>query len=616
MEREQEWREKVNTANALQYALFLVVITLLVKPAGTYMAHVFNDEHTWFDPILKPIERVVYRLIGINPKEDMTWTRYAGALLIFSLAGTLLLYALLRGQTHLPYYHAAEVTTPMTPDLAMNTAVSFSTTSTWQAYSGESAMTYWSQMAGLCAQNFLGGAAGFAVGVAFIRGLARQGTGRIGNFWVDLTRSLLWVLLPIALVGSVALIWQGVPQNFAPYTKITTLEGAGQTIAQGPVAALEFIKNLGTNGGGFFGANGAHPFENPTPLANFIEMLAISILPAAFTYTFGRMTGNVRQGWTLFGVMVFLFALGTVCCDVAERHNAPQVAALHIGTDGNMEGKEARFGVGASVLDAINTSNTATGSTNSMHDSYTPLGVMIPLINMLLGEIVFGGLGTGLFSIIMIALIGLFISGLMIGRTPEYLGKKIGVNEIKLVMIYTLIIPATVLILVRACRVHAGGAGRADDEHGRAWVYRDRVRVCVIERQQRAEHGGSERELAVLQHHDGDSDDGGTLRPDDPRPGPGRVVIRAATPACKPGNPADRYSTVRGRCGRCGLAGGRIELLSRTIIRACRGAFCRRFDGALSVGDRKSKRHHSKRLRECPVGGVSRVVQGTRVCEV
>jgi potassium-transporting ATPase potassium-binding subunit len=448
-----------------QYAVFLSVVLLLVKPAGAYMARVFSGERTRLDPILGPLERAFYRLCGVNPKQDMTWREYAGAFILFSAVGTLFLYAILRLQNHLPTADPVHLTTPLTPDLAANTALSFSTTTTWQAYGGENTMSYFSQMVGLCAQNFMAGAAGLAVGIAFIRGLAREKTGRIGNFWVDLTRSLLWVLLPLSLVGALILVWQGVPCNFAPYIVVTTLEGAQQTLAQGPVAPLEIIKNLGTNGGGFFNANGAHPFENPTPLTNLIEMLAIAVLPAALTYTFGRMTGYMRQGWTLLWVMVALFVGGLVVCDRAEQGGVPaQSAAGHIAIapsftqpaftqpaftqpGGNMEGKETRFGIGSSVLTAINTSNTATGSTNSSQDSYTPIGGLVPLVNMLLGEIVFGGLGTGLYSMVLTALIGVFITGLMIGRTPEYLGKQLGPPEIKLITLYTLAGPATVLML-------------------------------------------------------------------------------------------------------------------------------------------------------------------------
>jgi len=358
------------------------------------------------------------------------------------------------------------MTTPMKPDLAMNTAVSFATTSTWQAYGGENTVSYFSQIVGLTVQNFLAGAAGLAVGVAFIRGLARDRAETLGNFWVDLVRSILWVLLPLSIIGALALAWQGVPMNFHSYTQATALDGSRQTIAQGPVAALEIIKNLGTNGGGFFNANGAHPYENPTPLANLIEMLAIAVLPAAFTRTYGLMVGRLRHGWVLYGVMVFLFTVGLLICGWAEQHGNPllphelNTSASAAQAGGNMEGKEVRFGITSSVLTAVTTSNGATGSYNSMHDSYTPIGGMVPLINMLLGEMTFGGLGTGIYSIIMVALIALFLAGLMIGRTPAYLGKRIRAPESKMLMLYLLAGSISILLFTAlAVSTKAGLAG-------------------------------------------------------------------------------------------------------------------------------------------------------------
>jgi K+-transporting ATPase ATPase A chain len=434
--------------NMAQYALFLLIILLLVKPVGGYLAHVFAGERTWLDPALRPVERLIYRFTGINEQQEMDRKQYLIAFILFTLVGTLLLYVILRLQTFLPWYDAAHQTTPMTPDLAMNTAISFSTTTTWQAYGGETTMSYFSQIVGLAGQNFLAGAGGLAIGMAFIRGFARERTTKLGNFWVDIVRAMLWVLLPLSLVGSVVLIWQGVPMNFSPYTVVKTLEGGSQVIAQGPVAALEFIKNLGTNGGGFFNVNGAHPYENPTPFTNLLEMLAIAVLPAALTNTFGRMVGSPRQGWMLFWVMVLLFVVGLALCSWAEQSSNPALAP-YVGASqpmGNMEGKEVRFGVGGTVLTAVTTSNGATGSTNSMHDSFTPLGGLIPVVNMLLGEMIFGGLGTGIYSIIMVALVGLFLTGLMIGRTPEYLGKRIEPSEMKLLAIYTLLGPIAVLL--------------------------------------------------------------------------------------------------------------------------------------------------------------------------
>jgi potassium-transporting ATPase potassium-binding subunit len=448
-------------ANVLQYALFLLIVTALVPPAGAYMARVFEGRHTWLDPALRPVERSIYRLTGVDPTDRMDWRTYAACFVGFTIVGTVLLVVILLIQSVLPFYDASSLTTRITADLAANVAVSFATTTTWQPYAGESTMSYTTQMVGLAAQNFLAGAAGLAIGIAFIRGLAGRRSSTLGNFWVDLVRASLWVLLPISLVGGLLLVWQGVPMNWQPYQQATTLEGATQTIAQGPVAALELIKNLGTNGGGFFNANGAHPYENPTPLTNMLELLAITVLPAALTFTFGRMVGRPREGWTLYGIMMSLFVVGIVVTSWAEQSGNPTVTASALVRQtasadqpgGNMEGKETRFGIGGSVLTEVVTSDTATGSTNSAPDSYTPLGGLIPLVNLLLGEIVFGGLGTGLYSLILVVLLALFITGLMVGRTPEYLGKKIGPPEIKLVMIYTLLGPAAVLILAAAASV-------------------------------------------------------------------------------------------------------------------------------------------------------------------
>jgi potassium-transporting ATPase potassium-binding subunit len=441
-------------ASLAQYALFLLVVIALVKPVGGYLARVFSGEKTLLDPVLLPIERFIYKLGRVDSQQEMDWKRYAVSFVCAGLAGTLLLYSILRLQYLLPWFFPSYHTTPLTPDLAMNTAVSFSTTTTWQAYAGESTMSYFSQMVGLASQGFLAGASGLAVGMAFIRGLARDETNKLGNFWVDLVRASLWVLLPISIVGSLLLIWQGVPMNFSRYVEATTLEGGSQVIAQGPLAGLELIKNLGTNGGGFFNVNGAHPYANPTPLTNLLGMLAIVVLPAALTNTFGRMIKRPRQGWLLFWVMAFLFTMGLLFNGWAEQSGNPRLARQSSAATpainqeaGNMEGKEVRFGIGQSVLTAVTTSNTSTGSYNSMHDSYTPIGGMIPLSNMLLGEIIFGGLGGGIYSIIMIALVGLFLAGIMIGRSPEYLGKLIGTSEIKLITIYTLSGPVVLMVL-------------------------------------------------------------------------------------------------------------------------------------------------------------------------
>jgi K+-transporting ATPase ATPase A chain len=438
--------------SALQYALFLVIVTALVEPLGKYLERVFCRKTTALDRLCLPVERLIYRVTHVDPNLEMTSAEYATCFVFFGLAGTFLLYFILRMQTVLPWYFPQYQTTPLSPDLALNTAISFSTTTTWQAYSGESTMSYFSQTVGLCAQNFLAGAAGLAIGIAFIRGLARQLSETIGNFWVDLTRALLWILLPGALIGAMFLVWQGVPMNFHDYTVAVSVEHSKQVIAQGPVAALEVIKNLGTNGGGFFNANGAHPYENPTPLTNLLEMLTIVLLPAALTNTFGRMVNRPQQGWLLYWVMLFLFALGLFFVHYSEQRGNLLLSGIdsqHSGqqSGGNMEGKEVRFGIGGSALAAVVTSNAATGSYNSMHDSFTSLGGLVLLANLLLGEVVFGGLGTGLVSMVMAAAIAVFLAGLMVGRTPEYLGKKIGPCENKMVMLYALAAPMLVLPL-------------------------------------------------------------------------------------------------------------------------------------------------------------------------
>jgi len=401
-----------NVYSVAQYLAFIVIVTLLVKPLGGYLERVFAGKRTALDGLCRPVERFIYRVTRVDPAGEMNFVQYSTCFVLFGLVGTLLLYAVLRLQRFLPWFFAAYQTTPLTPDLGANTAISFSTTTTWQAYAGENTMSYFSQMVGLCAQNFLAGAAGLAVGMAFIRGLARQMSDTLGSFWVDLTRALLWVLLPGALIGALLLVWQGVPLNFNHYAVATTVEGTKQVIPQGPVAALEIIKNLGTNGGGFFNANGAHPYENPTPFSNFLEMLAIVLVPAALTNTFGRMVGQPRQGWLLYVVMVVLFGSGLFFVDRFEQRVNPQFGNVHVHeklaqAGGNMEGKEVRFGVGGSVLTAVVTSNTATGSYNSMHDSYSSLGGMVLLVNMLLGELIFGGLGSGLYSMVMAAAIAL-----------------------------------------------------------------------------------------------------------------------------------------------------------------------------------------------------------------
>ncbi len=442
-----------------EYIIFLAIVVGLAHPVGLYLARVCERRRTFLDPLLGPVERVLYRLLGIRSDQEMSPGVYIACFILFGAGCALILFLVLMFQRRLGGGPANSfLTTPMTPDLALNTAVSFTTTTTWQAYAGENTLRYLTQLIGLVAQNFLAAAAGLAAGFAFIRGIARDRATTIGNFWVDLVRSLLWVLFPLAMIGSLVLVWQGVPLNLDPYTSAHTLEGATQTIAQGPVAALEIIKNLGTNGGGFFNANGAHPYANPTPLTNFLGILAIAVLPASLIIAFGHVAGKPRAGWVLLTVMIVLFAGGLVVCDRAETASPPQLAGLHI-SGGNMEGKEVRFGVGDSVLTTIVTSNGSTGSYNSMQDSYQPMGVLTPLWFLLLGEVVFGGLGAGVYNMVMAALVGVFLGGLMVGRSPEYLGKKLGSGETRWIALYTLLTPMVVLALTAVAV--ASNAGRA-----------------------------------------------------------------------------------------------------------------------------------------------------------
>jgi len=455
-----------------EYLAFIAVVTAAVWPLGSYLARVFAYESTFLDPLLAPIERVIIRLVGPAAERPMKWREYFFAFVWFAVAGAAFVFLILKLQQLLPFYSLVGkdvLSTPMTDDLAANTAISFATTTTWQAYGGETTMSYFSQIVALASQNFLAGAAGLAVGMAFIRGIACDGGGVLGNFWRDVTRAILWVLLPLCIPGGLLLVWQGVPMNFHAYTTATTLQGAPQLIAQGPVAALEFIKNLGTNGGGFFNANGAHPYENPTALSNFVEMFAIVMLPAALCYTFGVMTGQRRHGWLLYGVMTLLFALGLAGVHWAESAGNPalvRAAAPHVfaagdaAWTGNTEGKEVRFGTAGSTLAIIVTSNGATGSTAATPDSLSPLGGGIAFFNMLLGEVTYGGLGTGLISMILAALLAVFVGALIIGRSPVYLGNRIGVAEMKLIAIYATVAGIVILPLTAvAVMTEVGRAG-------------------------------------------------------------------------------------------------------------------------------------------------------------
>jgi potassium-transporting ATPase potassium-binding subunit len=447
----------------LQIALYVGVLVLCVKPLGLYMARVFNGERTFLDPVLRPVERLIYKVSGVDQRQEQHWTTYTAAMLLFNLAGFVLLYALQRLQHVLPLN--PQGFGPPSPESAFNTAVSFTSNTNWQSYAGESTMSYLSQMAGLTVQNFLSAAVGIVLAIALIRGFARRSAQTVGNFWVDLVRTTLWILLPLSFIFALVLIWQGVPQNLQKYVDATTVEGGSQTIAQGPVASQIAIKQLGTNGGGFFNANSAHPYENPTPLSNFLEMLSIFVIGAALTYTFGHMVGDTRQGWALFGAMMAVFLMGLVVAYWAESAGNPAFDRLGIQTatnatqgGGNMEGKEVRFGIANSTLWATATTDASNGSVNSMHDSYTPLGGMVPLFNIMLGEVIIGGVGSGLYGMLLFAIVAVFIAGLMVGRTPEYLGKKIEAKEVKMsVLALILILPLSILGFTALASVHPEG---------------------------------------------------------------------------------------------------------------------------------------------------------------
>jgi potassium-transporting ATPase potassium-binding subunit len=426
----------------IQIILFCAIVIALVKPLGWYMTRVFNGERTFLSPILQPVEAGLYRIGGVDDKREQHWLTYTVAMLFFHVGGFLILYALMRFQAVLPFNPAEQAA--VAEDLSFNTAISFITNTNWQAYGGETTLSYLVQMLGLTHQNFLSAATGIALAVALIRGFSRSSARTIGNFWVDVTRCTLYVLLPICIVGTVVLVWQGVPQNLSAYTEATTLEGAKQVIAQGPVASQMMIKHLGTNGGGFFNANAAHPFENPTALTNFIHMLAIFVLGAALTNVFGRMVGNQRQGWAILSVMGVLFIAGVVVCYWAEANGTAALDALGL-TGGNMEGKEVRFGIVGSALFAVVTTAASCGAVNAMHDSLTALGGMIPLINMQLGEIIIGGVGAGLYGMLLFVVLAIFVAGLMVGRTPEYVGKKIEAREVKMAMLAILVLPLSYL---------------------------------------------------------------------------------------------------------------------------------------------------------------------------
>jgi K+-transporting ATPase ATPase A chain len=455
------------TANGwFQIGLYLVILLAITKPMGMFMTRVFSGEKTFLDPVMRPIEKLLYRICGIDEKREMVWTEYAIAVLLFSAVSMILLYVIERVQQVLPFnpQHMAKVA----PDLAFNTAASFTTNTNWQNYAGESTMSYFTQMAGLAYHNFASAAVGIVIAIAVVRGIARKESKTIGNFWVDTTRCFLWILLPVSLLVALVFVSQGMIQNFKPYDtaklinpqtiqttgsdgKTTTQTVTDQVIAQGPIASQEAIKEFGTNGGGSFNANSAHPYENPTPFTNFLQLLLIFAIPAGLTYTLGRMTGSQRHGWAVWGAMALLFMAGVTVAYWAEAKGNPLLHGIdqHVGAmqpGGNMEGKEVRFGIADSALYATITTDASCGCVNSMHDSFTPLGGMVPLINIMLGEVVFGGVGAGLYGIIVFVILAVFIAGLMVGRTPEYLGKKIEAYDVKMAMLSVLIFCLSILV--------------------------------------------------------------------------------------------------------------------------------------------------------------------------
>jgi potassium-transporting ATPase potassium-binding subunit len=442
------------TSNGIfQIAVFFGLIFVFTKPLGAYMARVFQGQRTFMHPVLRPLETLMYRMIGVREDSEQRWTLYTASLLSFSIFGFVLVYLMQRAQGFLPFNPQHLNAGNVTPDLAFNTAASFTTNTNWQSYGGESTLSYFVQMAALTVQNFLSAAAGIAIAIAVVRGLARHEAKTLGNFWVDVTRAFLYVLLPISLIGALVLCSQGVIQNLKPYTSVTTIEGAKQIIAQGPVASQEVIKELGTNGGGFFNANSAHPFENPTPATNLFEMFLLLVISSALTCTFGRMVGDTRQGWALFAAFMIMALIGVFVCYGFEQAGNPILARMGIQTaatpdqaGGNMEGKEVRFGVANSTLWANITTDTSCGAVNSMHDSFTPLAGLVPLVNMMTDIVIFGGVGAGLYGILIYCILAVFIAGLMVGRTPEYVGKKLEQKEVKMAMLAIIATSASILI--------------------------------------------------------------------------------------------------------------------------------------------------------------------------
>ena len=481
----------------IQILLYCAIVVALVKPLGWYMTRVFNGERTFLSPVLRPVEAALYWAGGVDERKEQHWLTYTVAMLFFHVGGFLILYFLMRLQGGLPFNPAGM--SAVAPDLAFNTAISFITNTNWQNYGGESTMSYLVQMLGLTHQNFLSAATGIVLAVALIRGFARASAQAIGNFWVDITRCTLYVLLPICIVYALFLVWQGMPQTLGAYVDATTLEGGKQTIAVGPVASQVAIKMLGTNGGGFFNANASHPFENPTALSNFVQMISIFALGAALTNVFGRMVGNQRQGWAILAVMGVLFIAGVTVTYWAEAHGNDALTAMGL-TGGNMEGKEVRFGIVASSLFAVITTAASCGAINAWHDSFTALGGMIPLINMQLGEVIVGGVGAGMYGMLLFVIIAIFVAGLMVGRTPEYVGKKIEAREVKMAMLAILILPLMILGWTAVAAVNPQALPQLGNPgpHG----FSEILYLYTFEhRQQRIGVRRHHGQYGVLQHH-------------------------------------------------------------------------------------------------------------------
>ena len=556
----------------VQIALFSVIVILITRPFGGYMTRVFNGERTFLSPILRPVERAVYWCCGVDEKEEQHWLTYAVAMLFFSVVGFATLYALQRLQWYLPFNPQGQ--TGVEQSLAFNTAVSFLTNTNWQAYVPETTMGYLVQMAGLTVHNFLSAATGIALALALIRGFVRREAKAIGNFWVDLTRTTLYVLLPISVVIALFYVWQGVPQNLGAYVDATTVEGAKQTIAQGPVASQEAIKILGTNGGGFLNANSAHPYENPTPLTNLIQLVSIFAIAAALTNVLGRSVRDERQGWALFAVMGLLFLGGVTTAYWAESHGNPAFAAFNVDSaptatqpGGNMEGKEVRFGPAVSALYATVTTDTSCGCVNSMHDSYLPLGGMVPLVDMQLGEVIFGGVGSGLYGILAFAIVAMFVAGLMVGRTPEYLGKKLEAKEVKMTILALLSLPLSILGWTALATVlPAGLAGIANGgPHGFSEIL---YAYTEGTGNNGSAFAGLSANTLVLQHDDRGGHADRPLHLRHPAAGRGRVIGAEETPRPVRRDIPDEPPAVCGTVGRRHSDHGRPDLFPSGIARA------------------------------------------------